>query len=57
MKINDRKWYYRGKDYPMYKNHAKMHLLMEGKELKQWFTEKELEEYKSRTYMGVNKED
>jgi hypothetical protein len=52
-KIEDEKWYRRGRDYPYYKNCVKMHLVMQGKELKQWFTEDELKDYpKSNAYTG-----
>jgi hypothetical protein len=53
LKIEDDKWYRRGRDYPPYKGHVKMHLTMQGKELKEWFTEDELKDYpKPNAYMG-----
>lgn len=53
MKIEDEKWYRRGRDYPYYQNGAKMHLAMQGKELKQWFSEEELKDYpKPNAYCG-----
>ena len=42
MKIENKKWYKRGIDYPPYTRGCKMHLTMNGKELKKWFTEEEL---------------
>jgi len=52
-KINDRKMYRRGRDYPYYKDHAKMSIVMQGNELKQWFTEEELKDYpKPDAYTG-----
>jgi len=42
MRIEKDVWYRRGKDYPYYKNHCKMHLTMKGEEVLKWFTEEEL---------------
>lgn len=42
--IEPEKLYLRGRDYPYYKGHVKMHLAMNGKELLTWFTFEELEE-------------
>jgi len=53
LKIEDEKMYRRGRDYPYYKNGVKMDLAMQGKELKQWFTEDELKDYpKPNAYTG-----
>lgn len=53
MKIEDEKWYRRGRDYPLFKDGVKMHLAMQGKELKTWFTEEELKDYpKADGYTG-----
>jgi hypothetical protein len=53
MKIEDKVWYRRGRDYPAYKNHVKMHIAMQGKELKEWFAEEELKDYpKPDAYTG-----
>ena len=57
MKIEDEKWYRRGCDYPAYasKEHGrvKMSIALQGKELKQWFTEEELKDYpKPNAYTG-----
>lgn len=52
-KIKNEKWYRRGRDYPYYTSHVKMSIAMQGKELKQWFTEEELEDYpKPDAYTG-----
>lgn len=51
MKIEDKKWYRRGRDYPPYQKSksgscwVKMPIAMSGKELKEWFTEEELKDY------------
>jgi len=51
LKIEDEKWYRRGKDYPAYAKSkiddtwVKMSIAMQGKELKEWFTEEELKDY------------
>jgi len=51
--IEDEKWYGRGVDYPPQKNGVKMRLTMQGKELKQWFTEGESKDYpKPNAYYG-----
>lgn len=53
LKIEDDKVYRRGRDYPAYKDHVKMSIAMTGKELRQWFTEDELEAYpKPNAYTG-----
>ena len=59
MKIDDEKWYRRGRDYPAYakskvdKHSVKMSMSMQGKEVKQWFTEGELKDYpKQNAYTG-----
>jgi len=52
-KQTDEKRYRRGKDYPPFKDGVKMDLTMQGKELKTWFTEEELEGYpKPNAYSG-----
>jgi len=51
--IEDEKWYRRGRDYPPYKGDVKMTIAMQGKEVKKWFTEKELKDYPKRSaYVG-----
>ena len=52
-KINDEKWYRRGRDYPYYAKGAKMSIAMQGNELRQWFTEEDLKDYpKPDAYTG-----
>jgi len=57
MKIENEKWYRRGRDYPAYASkkfeHVKMSIALQGKELKTWFTEEELKDYpKPNAYTG-----
>ena len=53
MKVEDEQWYRRGRDYPPYKGNVKTALAMLGKELKKWFSEKELKDYpKPNAYAG-----
>ena len=54
VKIEDEKWYVRGRDYPPYnKNGVKMSMAMSGKEVKKWFTKEELKDYpKPKAYTG-----
>lgn len=51
--LKDEELYRRGRDYPPYKNHVKMHIAMRGKEVKEWFTDEDLKDYpKPEAYTG-----
>jgi len=56
--IEDARYYRRGRDYPAYARSkkygsVKMSIAMQGKEIKQWFTEEELKDYpKPNAYTG-----
>lgn len=51
--IKEEQWYRRGKDYPAYAKGVKMSISMQGKDLKKWFTEKDLKDYpKTNAYTG-----